>query len=309
MAKRRTGKSPAGPDLSLFVILDALLEERNVTRAARRLGVTQSAVSHALKRLREQMGDPLLVRTRAGMTPTKRAEQLRAPIRRALELLDDAVQLGTAFDPATATREFTLATSDQLGVALLPGLWARLATVAPRVDLRLAPIVRDVERTLESGAADLVLSGAFDPPAGAGLFRQRLFEERLVCIVRKDHPEVRGTLGLEQFCSLSHALVAPRGGRGVVDQALERLGRSRRVAVRLPHFLVAPFLVAKSDLVLTVGESVARAFASSRLPLRIVAPPLELPMATYWQIWHQRCHGDGGHTWLRNVIAKVSAEL
>ncbi len=308
MAKPRAGGSVATPDLNLFVILDALLEERSVTGAARRLGVTPSAVSHTLRRLRAELGDPLLVRTAGGMSPTVRAEELRGPIRRGLEMIGDAVRVGGRFDPRTASRCFTFATSDLLGLVLLPVLWERLAKAAPRVDLRIGPIFRDVERTLESGAAEIVLSGATAPIDTPGLFRQRLFEERLVCLARVDHPGVRDPLTLDEFCALTHALVAPRGGPGIVDQALERLGRSRRIAVRLPHFLVAPFLIAKSDLVLTVGESVARAFAQS-LPLRVVAPPIELPATTYWQIWHERSQRDAGHVWLRAQVAKAVAHL
>ncbi len=308
MAKRPRRASFRALDLNLFVMLDALLDERSVTGAAKRLGVTQSAVSHALGRLREHFGDPLLVRTSEGMTPTLRASELREPLRRGLETIREATQREAHFDPSTAARTFTIATTDQVGVVLLPALYARLATLAPRVDLRITPIVRNVERALESGAADLVVTGAFTPAEAPGLFRQRLFDERLVCVVRADHPRVEDGLTLEQFCALPHALVAPRGGPGMVDGLLADRGLSRRVAVVLPHFLVAPFLVAKSDLVLTVAESVAQAF-TSLLPLRLLAPPLELPRATYWSVWHQRSHDDAGHRWLRSVIAQVGTAL
>jgi DNA-binding transcriptional LysR family regulator len=304
MAKRSRRASSRALDLNLFVMLDTLLDERSVTGAAKRLGVTQSAVSHALKRLRDHFGDPLLVRTSDGMTPTLRAHELREPIRRGLETIREAAERGGRFDPLTAVRAFTVATTDQVGIVLLPALCARLATSAPRLDLRITPVVRNVEGTLESGAADLVVSGAFTPADAPGLFRQRLFDEAMVCLVRADHPRVKDKLTLEQFCGLSHALVAPRGGRGMVDGLLEERGLSRRVAVVLPHFLVAPFLIARTDLVLTVAESVAKAF-TSLLPLRLVTPPIELPRATYWQLWHHRSHDDAGHKWLRNLVADV----
>jgi DNA-binding transcriptional LysR family regulator len=130
----------------------------------------------------------------------------------------------------------------------------------------------------------------------------------MVCLVRAAHPTVGDRITLEQFCALPHALVAPRGGRGMVDGLLEERGLSRRIAVVLQHFLVAPFLVAHSDLVLTVAESVAKAF-TSLLPLRLVAPPIELPRATYLQFWHQRSHDDAGHKWLRSVVAEAGAAL
>ena len=308
MAKQRGRASSRAPDLNLFVILDALLDERSVTAAARRLGVTQSAVSHALARLREDFGDPLLVRTSAGMTPTQRALELREPIRRGLETLRDVAQRGPHFDPRRTTRTFTVATTDLLSIVLLPALHARLSAAAPRLDLRVTPIVADVEDALQSGPTDLVITGAFAPVEGPGLFRQRLFEERHVCLVRKGHPTIGDRVSLEEFCAQSHALVAPRGGRGMVDRMLEERGLSRRVAVVLPHFLAAPFLIARSDLVLTVAESAAKAF-TSLLPLRLVAPPFEVPRACYWQVWHQRSHDDAAHKWLRTKVAEVGAIL
>jgi DNA-binding transcriptional LysR family regulator len=286
------------------VILDTLLEERNVTRTAKRLGVTQSAVSHALKRLREHFEDPLLVRTSAGMTPTPRAEEIAEPIRRGLETIQQGVRRGARFQPATARRSFVIATTDQIGVLWLPALYRKIASTAPHVDLRVTPIVRDVERTLDAGAADVVLTGAFEQASDKGLFRQRLREERLVCLVRAGRTDLKEPLTLEQFCALSHVLIAPRGGKGIVDRRLAERGLVRRVAVQVPHFLVAPFLVAGSDLVLTVAESVARTFLPL-LPLRVLEPPLELPPAAYWQVWHERSHRDAAHAWLRGQIAEA----
>jgi DNA-binding transcriptional LysR family regulator len=289
-------------DLNLLRILEALLDEESVTGAARRLGVTQSAVSHALARLREQLGDALLVRTSTGMAPTPRARELREPIRRGLGALREALE--TRFDPATATRTFNVAMTDQLGATILPAIWQRLAADAPKIDLRITPVVRNVERTLETAAADLVISGAFATPEAPGLYRQRLFGEDLTCVVRAGHPTAKAELTLEQFCALSHVLVAPRGGRGVVDDALAQHGAARRVAVVVPHFLVAPFVVAHSDLVLTVAASVAKKL-SPMLGLKTLTPPIELPRATYWQIWHERTHEDAAHKWLRAAIAEV----
>jgi DNA-binding transcriptional LysR family regulator len=296
-------------DLNSLRILDALLEEGSVTGASKRLGVTQSAVSHALARLREQFGDPLFVRTSKGVTPTARAEELRAPIRRGLDALREAIEGGARFVPKTAQRSFTMAMTDQLGATLLPAVCREIASSAPHVDLRVTPVVRNVERMLETAAADVVVLGASEPPEAPGLFRQRLFEEDLVCVVRAEHPLARReALTLDQFCSLSHVLVAPQGGQhaGVVNAALARQGQSRRIAVMVPHFLVAPYVVAVSDLVLTVAASVARTLAPM-LGLRVLAPPIELPRAAYWQIWHERTHGDASQKWLRALVAKVGA--
>lgn len=295
-------------DLNLLRILEALLEEESVTGAARRLGVTQSAVSHALAKLRERFGDQLLVRTSAGMVPTARAKELREPIRRGLGALREALDTGAGFAPATAKRLFTVAMTDQLGATVLPAIARRVMADAPGIDLRVTAVVRNVERTLETAAADLVVTGFTVPPEAPGLFRQRLFAEELVCIVRADHPIALGPrLTLGEFCALSHVLVAPKGGRsGVVDEQLAQHGMKRRIAVVVPHFLVAPFVVAGTDLILTVAASVARKLAPM-LDLRIVAPPLELTPATYWQLWHERAHDDAGQKWLRGLIVEECA--
>lgn len=295
-------------DLNLLRILNALLEEGSVTRAAKRLGVTQSAVSHALGRLREQLADPLFVRTTRGITPTPRAEALREPIRRGLGTLGDALE-SVRFVPRTAQRTYRVAMTDLLGATILPALSRELASCAPRVDLRVTAAVSGLGDVFEGGSTDLLVIGAAVPPEAPGLFRQRLFDEELVCVVRADHPVARrGALTLDQFCALSHVLVAPKGeeGRSVVNLVLSNHGKSRRVALTVPHFLVAPFVVAESDLVLTVAASAARKL-SPMLGLRLLAPPIELPRAIYWQVWHERTHHDAGQKWLRGLLAKVCA--
>lgn len=292
-------------DLNLLRILEALLDEQSVTGAARRLGVTQSAVSHALARLREQLDDALFVRTTRGMSPTPRAEELREPLRRGLAALREAVD-GRMFEPASATRTFTIAMTDQLGITILPTLSVNLAARAPSVDLNIAPVVRNIERALESGTAELVLTGSTRPLDASALKRQLLFDEELVCIVRADHP-VRDRLTLERFCGMGHVLVSPRGGGGgIVDDVLAKQGIRRRVAVTVPHFIVAPHVIAATDYVLTVAASLAHTLAPV-LGLRILEPPIELPRASYWQLWHERTHADPGHKWLRGLVAEAAS--
>ena len=296
-------------DLNLLVALDALLAEGNVTRAAERLGLTQPAMSHALNRLRALLDDPVLVRTPRGMVPTARAEELAPAIRSALDDIDRALRGRPAFDPATSTRAFTIAAVDHGELVILPPLLARIAAEAPKIDLLVRPLRLDlIEEELESGAVDLAFS-VLSAGDNLATFRQRLFHESFVCLVRADHPTVGETLTLEEFVALDHALVGPRGRRGgIVDTELQKLGLSRRVALMVPHFLVAPMVVAKSDLILTAPERIARAFAAI-LPLRIVPTPFELKGFDVSQIWHERQSHDPALTWLRGLILEICRDL
>jgi DNA-binding transcriptional LysR family regulator len=305
---RRARHSPRERlDLNAIATLDALLFEKSPTRAADRLGVTQSAVSHTLKRLREYFGDPLLIRTREGMVLTARAQDLADPIRRSLETIESALERSRGFDAKRAKMTFTVAMTDHVGISILPSVYAALSLEGPGIDLRVLPIVKGVERQLEAGEIDILFSLSSVPTTQAGLYRQKLFDERYVCLVRKDHPAIEQRWTVDRFCALDHLLIAPRGGRGFVDALLEERGLSRRVALKVPHFLLAPFIVAQTDLVLTLAERVARRFAEL-LPLRVLEAPLELPTYVCSQVWHERSHSDGAHAWLRGLIARTAGE-
>jgi DNA-binding transcriptional LysR family regulator len=292
------------PDLQQVVVLHALLESRSVTGAAARLGVTQSAVSHALKRLRTRLRDPLLVRTREGTVLTPRAEALLAPLTSGLEAIEGALDRVEPFDPH-AKHAFTLVATDLLGIVLLPLLVERIAAEAPGVDLRVRSLVKGADRGLDSNDVDLVLTGV--PTEGAGLVRQRLFEDRFACVVRRGHPAAE-SMTLERFCASPHVLISPLEGRGAVDKALAERGLSRRVAVRVPHFAVAPYLVARSDAILTTPTRHARIVAGP-LGLCVVSPPIALPPTRWWQLWHERRRHDPAHAWLRRLVAEVAVTV
>lgn len=295
-------------DLNLLLSLDALLAERSVTRAARRIGVTQPSMSHALARLRELLSDPILVRTAKGLVASPRAEALEQPIRRALADIGDALRRGPEFDPATARRTFTIGTGDYGELVILPALLKRLAREAPGIDLRVHAIEEDFTSKLEDLTYDMIVAPQANP-LGAGLVRQKLFEERFVCVMRKGHPASHRPLDLDAFLALSHALVAPRGRAGsFVDDALAEKGLTRRVALMIPHFLVAPLVIAASDLVITLAARVANTFAEM-VPLAIRRPPLMLPGFTTYQVWHERRRHDPAHAWLRKTLAEVSIAL
>lgn len=295
----------ATTDLNLLVAFDALVAEGNVTRAAERVGLTQPAMSHALARLRKVVGDPLFLRTPQGMTPTPRAVELVEPVRRALAEIERALHQPHRFDPAGAQRTFTLACVDFGSLVVLPPLLARLRKEAPGVDLVVRQLRNEsIEKQLADGDVDLAISVLYGQD-DAWMVSRRLFDDRFVCVLREGHPALAAPLDLDAFCALDHALIAPRGRRGgFVDTALARLGRRRRVALAIPHFLAAPIVIAGSDLILTLPERIARSFAAM-LPLRIVDPPLEVEGFTMSAYWHELAARDTAHAWLRGLVVDV----
>jgi DNA-binding transcriptional LysR family regulator len=298
-------------DLNLILALDALLEERSVTRAAQRVGITQSAMSHALARLRAVTGDALLVRSASGMVATARAEELGPPIRRALETVATALQPPQAFDPKTAERRIRIGTGDYGEIVLLPRVVERMAKEAPRVDLRVVFQGDNPGGMLRSGDVDLLLSPVFAADVGPGMYARKLFDESFVCVVRRGHPLASKKLTLARYVAASHALISPRGKEGSqTDDALARMGLSRRVAVTVPHFLVAPHIVAQSDLILTLAARVADTLAAP-LGLEILKPPSELRLDgfTMSAVWHERTHADPAQRWAREVFAEVAKDI
>ncbi len=302
-------------DLNLVVALDALLADRHVTRAATRLGLTQSAASHALARLRDLLGDPLLVRgPRGAMVPTPLAERIRPQLRRVLDDLATTLR-GAEFDPATAHHTFHIGASDYVELVLLPQLAARIGRLAPNVDLWVHSYAERGDTELASGALDLVLgpatgvSPALPVTRPAGIYEKVLFEEDFTCIVRAKHPVARSRLTLARYCAVPQLLVAPRGTPGsLVDDALAKVGKSRRIGLAVPHFLVVPYIIASTDLLATLASRVASLFAST-LDLVTMPPPLTIPKFRMAASWHERSHHDASHEWLREQLFAVAAEM
>jgi DNA-binding transcriptional LysR family regulator len=294
-------------NLNLFVVFEALVAERNVTRAAKRLGVTQSAVSNALRQLRSVFDDPLFLRRSAGVEPTPRALALVDPVRRGLAALGDALAPPT-FHAKTAERRFVIATSDFVELVLLPPLLARLATEAPNVQLEIVPWGQhEVPALLARGEADLMI-GYYGriPPAHRD---QNLFTEEFRCLVRKKHPTIGRTLTLKKWTSVPHVVVSQRpGSRSSVDRALAKHGRTRTIGVRVSHFSIVPEIVARTDFVAALSSRIAEPAARLR-DLRLLPPPIPLGTSTVGQVWHDRLDADPGHTWLRAVIADVSSRV
>jgi len=293
-------------DLSLLLALDAMLQEGSVTLAARRLGLSTPAASHALARIRERLGDPLLVRSGRSMTLTPRAEQLRPLVR---SLVEDAARVLSTpgpFDPRALGRTFTIFATDHALLVLGPAVDRIVRAEAPDVTLRFLPSVVDDWVQLRDGTADLsVCLPGFFPPE----FRTRpLLTERFVCVVRKDHPKAGRRLTLDSYLALDHIVVAPLGKPSYVDQVLAERGQSRRIRRVVPYFASALHLVAVTDYVLTVSETAAQA-ARETWPLRVMEPPLALPPYAVNLLWHPRLDNEPANAWLREVIVRAAGQV
>ncbi len=292
-------------DLNLLRVLDLLLEEENVSRAAARLHLTQSAMSRSLARLRQLFGDELLLRTGRGMRPTARALELRPRLRAAVGEVDRLVSESPRFEPASARRRFRVAAVDYAHAVLLAPLLRAVATEAPGLDWELLPSPRPPDRALESGELDL----SIEPrrTSGAGVVWSPLLEERYTCLVWRDHPLRR--LDRAGFADLQHVMVAPWGRPGgVVDQALAATRARRRVAVQVPSFLLLPHVLVDTERIATVPRRIALLLAEAH-PLRLLQPPVRVPGFTLYLAWHEIHRHDPAHVWLRARVQHEARKL
>ena len=294
-------------DLNLMPVFLALMEERNVTRAAERLNLSQPSVSVQLAKLREVFKDPLLVPAQRGMRPTARADELREPLREALESLGRAVAPSKPFDPAEATTTWRVAAADYAESAILLPALAAIRAAAPHTRLAVVEAVPlRMARQLEQGEVDLFFHTSVGAPAG--LHRRVLFHERYVLAGRAGHPRLKRRPTLAQFCALEHVVVSLSGGgfSGPTDEALAEKGLTRRVALSVPHFLFMISVLQTTDMVAMLPERLARGATG----LRVVEAPLEVPGYEMAMLWHERKHRDAGHRWVRErVVEGVGGRL
>jgi DNA-binding transcriptional LysR family regulator len=297
-------------DLNLLIALDALLQEENVSRAAARVGLSTPAMSHALSRLRTQVGDPLLVRTGQRMVPTPRADSLRGRVEAVVREARNVLAPPPVEDVRTLERTFRIHTSDHLITVLGTDL-DRLARQAPGVTLQVMPCIAETPALLRDGTVDLAI-GVFDytpySELPTDLRIQQLYEDEFTCVVRATHPTVKRALTLQQYCELEHIQIAPRGNPGgYVDELLARHGLRRRIMRALPYFVAGLALVAETDYLLTCSVVLARRM-QRRFGLRIIAPPPELGLEPFQfsQLWHPRHDRDPPHRWLRDVVARAA---
>lgn len=296
-------------DTHLLRVLYLVLQERSVSRAADRLGITQPAVSSALKRLRQITGDELLVRTRNGMTPTERGERLLAPTRAALDAIDSILVQAEPFAAAATKRVFGVGAPDYFDAFFLSNLIERFRRDAPHARLNVRPLSLDVdfERLLEEGELDVVIGNWPHPPEY--LRTTPLFEDEVVCMVGQQHRLARKmAISAEEYLAAQHlAPVRYAGGvRGAIDEHLHRLGVKRDIRVSLPYFHVAPYGLIGTDLVFTTGRRFA-AYYARFLPIRVLPAPLDFPPLRFYQLWHERTHAAPAARWLREQIALVAA--
>jgi DNA-binding transcriptional LysR family regulator len=294
-------------DMNLFVVLHAVLTERSATRAAARLHVTQSAVSNALARLRLAFGDPLVVRTARGLVPTPKALELEPKLREALQQLQSLVDASDGFDPTRSTRRFTIACTDHVALALLPKLAAMFEEQMPQAQLRVFTIDRlRTTNGLATGEVDLVIG--IPPTLPSGCSAAIVYEDEMVCVLRRNHPKARGALSLDVFAESRHVVVAVLGDDDDgVDAALARRGRARKIAVSVPHFTVIPMVLIQTNAMATLPRRLAETLA--RLPpLRIAKCPLDLPVLSIKQVWHARSAADAGNRFLRGLVLAAAGE-
>ncbi|NNA65549.1 LysR family transcriptional regulator [Pseudomonas sp. ICMP 8385] len=295
-------------DLNLLVILDALLSEQHVTRAAERLHLSQPAVSHALARLRDLLDDPLLVRQGGGLVATARALELAAPLADALAQVQSLLA-PNRFDPASARRTFRLAMSDYGAALLLPGLARALREQAPGIDLVISHASREgMQEGVLSGEIDLA-AGVF-PDLPAELRSTPLFEEHYACLVDRDSLPPGGVLDLPTYLARPHVLLEMRGsGTPEIERALTAIRERRHVAISLPHWGIAPQLIQGTDLILTVSSQGLLNIDPRHL--MVVPPPFYIPSFGFVLAWHKRRGGDGALQWLiaqvQDVLAKPVA--
>lgn len=298
----------ANVDLNLLVAFDAIFRDRNITLAAQRIGLSQPAMSSALGRLRRTFDDALFVRTGRGMQPTPYAQLLAPPIQRACELISDSLLIGATFDPARATRTFSLYMTDIGEAVFLPRLIGAMGRIAPGVRVRVLRVpARGAQEAMAAGEVDVAI-GLF-PDLKAGFFQQRLYRDEFVCIVRTGHPGLGAPLTAKAFADMRHAAIesAGTGHQAVVERAFARHRLHPRIGVTVPHFMALPAIIAATDLIATVPRRLARTFAAYP-KIALVDAPIRIPSVDIRQHWHKRYHHDDANKWLRRLIADLFLE-
>ncbi|HZW14011.1 MAG TPA: LysR family transcriptional regulator [Noviherbaspirillum sp.] len=305
-------------DLNLLRVFDAVMTEQNLTRASNRLAMTQPAVSNALRRLRDALGDELLIRTAHGVKPTPRAENLWPAVRRALTELEEAIAPEQTFDITTAQTTFRMAMADATAALWLPALVRSIEREAPGITIRMVPLTtREPRPMLLRGDIDLAVGffpGVVAQLAGgqgasvSPIRHEQLYSGQYVCVMRKNHPLAQGELTLDDYCSANHLLVSFSGrAHGLVDEALAQLGRERRILLTVNQFFTAGRVVATSDLItvlprhLIASTGITGALITKELPFAM--PNMHIDM-----LWHERDTRNPAHKWLRSHLSGTTRD-
>ena len=295
-------------DLNLFVVFDAIYTEGNLTRAGEIIGITQPAVSNSLSRLRNLFDDPLFVRTAEGMVPTPASQNIIGSVRQALGLIRSSVQESDAFEPKASDKRFRVSMTDLSQSIVLPYLFGKITQDAPNVSIDCYQVRRrDMNIELASGNLDLAVDIPLTPDQQ--IRQAPLFSHPQVCLVRADHSRVKDHLDLDTYLSLNHIHISSRrGGLGQVDLALGKMGKRRKISLRTQHYLATPELVMRSDLALTVPRVFAD-FVVSRLPVKYLQLPFEVPNLETYLYWHESTDQDQSNRWMRELILSLPAKL
>ena len=292
-------------DLNLLAVFDAIYQEGSVTKAAQKLGLTQSAMSHSLNRLRAYFDDPLFVKIGTRMEPTSRASSMREAVEGVVATVRNEILASARFDPAKAQRVFTLNMTDMGELVFLPALLSRFKKLAPGCSLRTVQVpIEQIEGLLASGAVDLALGSIRAAPEG--LYQQRLFLSSFVTIASTRNEELGATLSREQFETMRHVVVSLTGRSSEsYDKVLEEQGISRRIALVTPHFLMVPLLInLHPDLLATVPRELADVYVGYGA-VRMFDPPMPVPPFQLSQYWHARFHNDSAIIWLRELVKET----
>lgn len=284
-------------DLNLFIVFDVVYREENLTRAGEVLCISQPAVSNALARLRGLFNDPLFVRSGQKMLPTPMAKNIIGPVRKALHLLNEALQESEVFDPSVSERKYRVSMLDLAEALLLPDIFTALKSRSPGADLSSYRVERkEIAKELSSGRLDF----AIDVPllSDPELNSHQIYVDEYVCMVRKGHPEVQGSLSLQQYMNLEHVHVSSRRrGKGHVDLALKKLGLQRRISLRSQHYLFVENIIKDSDLAISLPLGLANEYDFQVLELPFNVPPVE-----FYIFWHKSSEHDPANRWLRQLI-------
>ena len=294
-------------DMNLLVVFQLLYRARKTQLVADELGLTQPAISHSLRRLRKLLNDELFERTSHGLKPTPYADQIAEPIAYALTTLHESLNIRENFEPASSERVFSLAMTDIGEVYFMPKLMLKLAQVAPGVTLTT---VRNsgvnLKEAMEMGEVDLAVG--LLPQLGAGYFQRRLFEQKYVILMRKDHPLSSKDFGLDEFLKAKHAVVvAEDTGHGLAEKLISELAAPRFIQLRLPHFIAVPYIISTTDLIVTVPEKLAET-TLEQFDLIMRPLPIEIKSIQINLFWHRRFHQDAGNQWLRGLMFDLFSE-
>jgi DNA-binding transcriptional LysR family regulator len=300
--ERQDERKPALLDVRLLRLFDLLYSTRSVTRAAEQLGQAQPTVSIWLSRLRQELGDPLFVRTPNGMEPTPRADALAGPVKAAIESLQRLTEREPEFEPATAARRFRICMTDASHITLLPQLLAHIHAVGAHIRIEALLIDANTGPLLQSGEADLAVG--LIPELDSGFYQQVLYGQDWVCLVNPGHPRIRDGLDLCQYQAEAHVAVVGGTGHRLLDGAIAEQRLNRRVLVDLPGFLGLAAIVRTTDLIATLPRHTGETLAAAN-GLLLFPCPVRIPAFTVKQHWHSRYHHDPGNRWLRTTCANL----